>query len=101
MNTVYFKATDCINSNTIKWKQDIKKDDDMFREGYLYLRDRFGGFHNYVIMKAGYETSIPRKKAKLLKCYGCLEEQLNQMAHMDCPDGCLHDKVACDLCSSS
>jgi hypothetical protein len=29
------------------------------------------------------------------KCQGCVEDQPNQLAHIDCPDGCLHNQKTC------
>lgn len=31
-------------------------------------------------------------------CMGCCYEKLGQQAHMECPNGCLHDPKTCDLC---
>lgn len=33
------------------------------------------------------------------KCFGCLNDKLDQRSHMDCPEGCLHNKKECELCS--
>ena len=34
-------------------------------------------------------------------CNGCNEDQPNQLAHINCPDGCLHDKEECSYCDTS
>jgi len=33
------------------------------------------------------------------KCEGCSRDACGQMAHMECPSGCLHDKSTCFSCS--
>lgn len=34
-------------------------------------------------------------------CSGCKEDQPNQLAHINCPDGCLHDRDDCSYCDTS
>ena len=36
--------------------------------------------------------------ATINECSGCRYEACGQMAHMECPDGCLHDPDECDDC---
>lgn len=36
---------------------------------------------------------------KLSNCSGCAYENGSQKHHMECPHGCLHDKVSCSFCS--
>lgn len=31
-------------------------------------------------------------------CHGCIWDRPGQHHHMDCPTGCLHDKIYCPLC---
>ena len=33
-----------------------------------------------------------------IKCNGCLNNLLGQDEHMECPSGCLHDKLLCGDC---
>lgn len=35
------------------------------------------------------------------ECYGCKNNFECQLAHMDCPNGCLHSKYDCECCSQS
>ncbi len=31
------------------------------------------------------------------ECTGCVNDILNQLGHIDCPDGCLHDVNNCNI----
>ena len=33
------------------------------------------------------------------KCFGCINDKLDQRSHMECPEGCLHCIKYCDFCS--
>lgn len=37
---------------------------------------------------------------KLPSCSACKNGALSQEAHMDCPDGCLHDSNNCEDCNN-
>lgn len=34
------------------------------------------------------------------QCYGCINDKLDQLSHMECPTGCLHDPEDCPICIS-
>jgi hypothetical protein len=38
---------------------------------------------------------------ELIGCSGCYNESLSQMSHMECPEGCLHEKKECVNCTNS
>ena len=83
----------------IEFTRTVIKGQNILEFGYTFLQE-------ILTLKAG--TTIPVKTARktynivgitiLEHCEGCVLNMGGQRSHMECPDGCLHDKEGCDFC---
>lgn len=97
-----FTAENNRTTKTFSWLQKVGKEENILEKGYLHLQNQMVGeskvkevpmyrvYDRYAI--TGIKT-LP--ESKVVKCSGCLGGQPNQLAHIDCPDGCLHDIIEC------
>ena len=79
-----FTAKEIEGQKVVSWIQPVNPGADLLQEGKDYILRRFS--EDYILLKI---------KLLDIKCSGCLEDQPNQLAHMDCPNGCLHDPKEC------
>lgn len=81
-----FVAKKIGKSKPVTWVQYVQDEQNVLQEGKTYLDMHFGDSDDYKILSS---------QRLVFQCLGCQEEQPNQLAHMDCPGGCLHDPEEC------
>ena len=82
-----------------KFTRIVTKGQNILEFGYTCLQE-------ILTLKAGTTVSMKtvRKTYNIVgitileHCEGCALDLGGQLSHMECPDGCLHDKEGCDFC---
>lgn len=98
-------VTDTTEKKNIDFILEISENENIIREIYTHLCNEFHD-DSYDNMKSGLKPIVEYlKKRYVIKtikqvsvCWGCIENQPNQLAHIDCSNGCLHNPETCDEC---
>ena len=88
-----FTAENNRTTKTFSWLQKVGKEENILEKGYLHLQNQMGDSKEVPMYAITGIKALP--ESKFNKCPGCLDDQPNQLAHIDYPDGCLHDLAEC------